>query len=185
MPTSCPKQIPFIVQALLDVKPAPVRILDVGFGCGKYGVLAREYLQVWNHYFERWMSVPLHLTGIEIHKQYVGAIARATYDEILIGDAQKIVPGLDRFDACMLVDTLEHFDHENGERLLTAIAAHARQTVIGIPAVFRPTLPVWGNDHEVHRCAWTPEEFEAFGAVTVYRHDDALVVRIEHREVAP
>jgi hypothetical protein len=183
MPTSCPKQIPSVLQALLDIKPAPRTLLDVGFGCGKYGVLAREYLTVWDHYFEPWGSVPLRLTGIEIHEQYVGAIARATYDEIRVGNALEVVPTLGRYDACLLIDTLEHFSHEDGGRLLSLLAERSKRTIVAIPAIFRPTLKVWDNPHEVHQCTWTPEELTAYGIVQVFRHDAALVVRIDHDEV--
>jgi hypothetical protein len=186
MPTSCPRQIPFILKALLDIKPAPLSLVDVGMGCGKYGLLAREYLTVWDHYFEEWGSVPLHLAGIEYHPLYIGPTQRAIYDEIHIGDALGILPTLGRFDAALLVDTLEHFDHRAGERLLEELGRHVRETIIGIPAVFRPTLPVWGNDLEVHKCAWVIAEFEWFGDVQVYRNDDALVLRLTHRGgVAP
>jgi hypothetical protein len=180
MPTSCPRQIPFILAALLEITPAPKRILDVGFGCGKYGVLAREYLQIWNHYFEDWGSVPLHLTGIESHEQYLGPIARAAYDRILVGDALEIVPTLESYDAALLIDTLEHFTPEEGGRLLSLLAERCGTTIVALPTVYVRTLPVWGNEREVHRCTWTVEHLRQFGDVAVHRNDDALVARIIH-----
>ena len=44
MPTSYPHQINEIVRLVLAVNPAS--LLDIGVGFGKYGFLAREYLEL-------------------------------------------------------------------------------------------------------------------------------------------
>jgi hypothetical protein len=84
-------------------------------------------------------------------------------------------------------------DHGHRARLLKAVlrvegqhwllAERSKRTIVAIPAIFRPTLKVWDNPHEVHQCTWTPEELTAYGIVQVFRHDAALVVRIDHDEV--
>jgi len=46
MPTSHPFQLDDIVQLIIET--APLSILDIGVGFGKYGLLAREYLEIWD-----------------------------------------------------------------------------------------------------------------------------------------
>jgi hypothetical protein len=46
MPTSHPYQLNEIIDLAMKVDPKSV--LDVGVGFGKYGVLLREYLELWD-----------------------------------------------------------------------------------------------------------------------------------------
>ena len=46
MPTSVPYGVPIIAGAARQLRPKSV--LDVGIGFGKYGMLFREYLDIWD-----------------------------------------------------------------------------------------------------------------------------------------
>src|SRR5947207_3113229 len=114
MPTSYPRSISPILEIVLQLRPDSV--LDIGTGSGKYGVLLREYL-------DQWLAGSLQrrarIDGIEAHPAYVGALHRAVYDEVLVGDAVEIVRGLDRrYDLALLVDVFEHLEPARGQRLL-------------------------------------------------------------------
>ena len=176
MPTSHYTQIPAVIQAIIETKPST--LLEIGIGCGKWGILAREYLDVWDRYLEPWGSHHTTIVGIEIHRQYADSPGWAAYDAIHLGDARDIVPTIGTFDCALMVDVLEHFEHEDGEALLRTLLEHCGSVIVAIPAGFFPTIEVWDNPHEIHRAGWTVAEFETLGSVTVYRNEDSLVVRI-------
>jgi predicted SAM-dependent methyltransferase len=59
------------------------------------------------------------------------------YDKIYIGDALNIVPTLDKkYDLILLVDILEHFDYDDGIRLLKMCEQQASNTIISTPDIF-------------------------------------------------
>lgn len=180
MPTSHYVQIPAIISAAIAI--APKSVLEVGIGCGKYGALLREYLTVWGHYFEPWGSVVLVIDGIEIHALYSDSPAWACYDNVSIGDALAIVPGLKRrYDMALMVDVLEHFERDPGRKLLHTLLDHADAVLIGVPASFVETVEVWDNPHEIHRCGWTAEDLDGF-AVEVLHDDDFRVMVVRRCE---
>ena len=57
----------------------PRSILDVGCGFGKYGMLLREYLDVWHERYdkERWQ---VRIVGIEAFEQYRNPFAQRDGD---------------------------------------------------------------------------------------------------------
>lgn len=181
MPTSHWKQISHICEALTALQPDS--LLEIGFGMGKYGVLAREYLDVWGRYFEPWGSHHTRIEGIEVHDLYLTDIARAAYDRIHLGDARVLLPTLGDYHTILLVDVLEHFTLAEGTVLLAECLRHAPHVLIGMPYLFAPTVEVWGNPHEIHRAGGEQYDFTALcpHAVTHYHGD--FVVAILHREV--
>lgn len=177
MPTSHYKQIPAIIETAIALNPRS--ILEVGIGCGKYGALLREYLTVWEHYFEPWGSVALRIDGIEIHPLYQSSPAWACYDAVTVGDAREIVPQLaERYDMALMVDVLEHFSPAEGAALVAALIEKASALLIGVPAFFIPTVEVWGNPHEIHRSEWTAEGLRTLGFQVELIHDDDFRVMV-------
>jgi hypothetical protein len=171
MPTSHYRQIPLIIEATLAINPAS--IIEVGIGCGKYGALLREYLTVWDHYFEPWESRKLIMDGIEIHDLYRSSPAWACYDNVAVGDARLVVPTLGaHYDMALMVDVLEHFTPAHGAALLGALLDKASAILIGLPAVYAPTVKVWDNPHEIHLSGWTAADLEALGMDVEVVHDD-------------
>jgi hypothetical protein len=176
MPTSYYSQIPAVIEAIIDAKPTT--LLEIGIGCGKYGVLAREYLDVWNEYARPWGEKHTTIVGIEIHRQYSDSPAWAAYDAVHIGDARTMLAGLGRFDTILMVDVFEHFEREEGMEFLKRLVAQCDNLIIAVPAGFFPTIEVWDNPHEIHRTGWTLEDFRSVGDVTVWREADSFVVTI-------
>lgn len=149
MPTSNPASIPTIVSVIYNLAPASV--LDVGVGNGKYGFLLREYLELWgdDHSHRR-------IDGIEAHEPYIGAVQRAVYDDIYIGDALTVLPTLNQhYDVALAADILEHFTEADGKRLLYLLAQHATYIVIATPDHEAPQGACFGNEYERHRRQWT------------------------------
>src|SRR4051794_31450104 len=107
MPTSVHHNINTIVTLVSNLQPQ--RVLDIGCGFGKYGVLMREYLDVWNERIARdeWK---VELTAVEAFNRYRNPIHDYVYDKVHYGDAMQIVPTLGDFDTILMLDVIEHLE---------------------------------------------------------------------------
>ena len=179
MPTSSPNQIPTVIEAAITITPHTV--LEVGIGCGKYGALLREYLTVWDHYFEPWDSIPFIMDGIEVHGMYASSPAWACYDNTTVGDARDIVPNIPAgcYDMGLMVDVLEHFEHDEGLVLVSAMLDACKTLLIAVPTHVGATVEVWGNPHEIHKADWTQDFLREHGyTVKVYHDEDYRVMAV-------
>lgn len=117
------------------------RYLDIGVGCGKYGMLAREY--VW----------PTRLDGIEAHADYITPILRLIYDTIYVQDVMKFPFSEQVYDLYLMVDIIEHLTKEDGIKLLERIPG---DIIISTPKKFyQDDCPdIW----ERHKSLWSEED---------------------------
>ena len=165
MPTSNPAQISHVAQRILALRPRSV--LDVGIGFGKYGLLAREYTEVYGcgapnaEYAVRRTQVD----GIEIFEPYVQDLQRMIYDEIMIGDACEIMTTLNNYDLIICVDMLEHLEKERGKEFLVDMKKVGRVSIVIVPIVPPSQGTMYGNPHEAHISMWEEEELSPFGEV--------------------
>ena len=165
MPTSSFDEIPLVLKLLVDLEPAPRRVLDVGIGNGKFGFLCREYLRYW----KPGAPPPVRVDGIEAFPAYVGPLQRAVYDHVYIGDAAAVLPTLpdDGYDLVLLIDVIEHFTREQG----AAILAHCRRVgtvvIAGTPGRFEPQGDAHGNAYERHLSFWSRKDLLELGASLV------------------
>ena len=100
MPTSHPYQIDDIIRLIIET--APKNIIDVGVGFGKYGVLAREYLELWDGIkpYHNWNH---RIDGIDAFKSYLTPLHDFIYDNIYIGNAIDVLPTLEiRYDLLLI-----------------------------------------------------------------------------------
>ena len=161
MPSSQLHQISSITN--LIVLANPMSILDIGSGFGKYGVLAREYLELADEIWRKadWKR---QIDCIEAFEDYLSPLHAFVYDRIYIGDAAQIVPTLkDRYDLILLIDVLEHFDFEVGVKLLNDCLRLANDVVISTPQMFITQNDTFGNPFETHRSLWGKKHFAQFG----------------------
>jgi 2-polyprenyl-3-methyl-5-hydroxy-6-metoxy-1,4-benzoquinol methylase len=160
MPGSRPILIPPICNMMMNLLPSSV--LDVGMGLGKYGVLAREYVDLWGKAAGK--AGKCQVEGIEIVDEYITDWARNAYDEIHIGDAMSIVPNMNRrFDLVLCVEVIEHLEKAQGIDLVKAMVKRCSDRgnlVITTPADFRKQGAVLGNESEIHKCLWTHTDFD-------------------------
>jgi len=161
MPSSDPRTIPFIIGELLALQP--LTILDVGIGYGKWGVLAREYLDGWAGRVER-STWQIAVDGIEIWGPYAEAARQGGYyRNLFVGDAVEVLPTLDDYDVVLLGDVVEHLSRKDGERLLLAAKAKARR---GLVASI-PLGPGWLDNavvgetpFEKHQAVWSRHDIQ-------------------------
>lgn len=158
MPTSDFWTIPHVLEIIRVLRPE--RVLDVGVGFGKYGVLLREYLDVWEERFARddWR---LELHGLEGHEGYANPIWDAVYDEVQVRDLQGwLAEESDtRYDLALMADVLEHFDRAAGDRALDGLLDRSRYLIVTTPLDFHEQGAVLGNPLEEHRSLWGAADF--------------------------
>lgn len=125
MPTSSPVVITEVV-AMVEQAPHE-RVLDVGPGYGKYGLLLREYLN----------AKPDRIDAVEAWAPYVhqfGGWLRAIYDDVYVADVRELGPGhLATYDLVLMVDVLEHLPTLDATALFARIPG---RIVICTPAEF-------------------------------------------------
>lgn len=183
VPSSNPYQINEIAELIMLTQAQSV--LDVGIGFGKYGFLAREYLELWDgrKRYDDWQR---RIDGIEVFPRYVGALQRAIYDEIYVGDALEVLPHLDHhYDLVLLIDVLEHVPEETGVALLEAARRVGRNLIVATPLDIGHQGEVFGNPHETHHFQWTKRHLHPLGGFFVpnrrsliwYGGEDAARVR--------
>lgn len=165
MPTSLLSLAPTIVN-LIEQCPHD-RILDVGPGHGKYGLLAREYLNV----------KPTQLDACEADEGYLvefGWLA-SIYDRIYscpVEDLEADV--LATYDLVLMADVIEHLDVDTARAVLDRIPG---RVVISTPRDFFQNPEHVEHPYETHRSRWGVADFgsrveidasiEQWGAVVV------------------
>lgn len=142
--------------------PDPIgRVLDVGCGNGGTGrlLLARR---------------PERLVGVEINPE-AATRARESYDEVLVGAAEEVLPQLDeRFDTILCYDVLEHLVDpwgvlaEIGRLAVPGARLHvsvpnARHLSLMVDVMLRGTFGYQGAGHrdDTHLRWFTPRDLEA------------------------
>ncbi|MFN7951855.1 MAG: class I SAM-dependent methyltransferase [bacterium] len=165
MPTSQWSQIGVLVDALVRLEPRT--LLDVGVGNGKWGFLAREYLEVFPG------KVPygtrtVRVEGIEAHEPYLGAVHERVYDRIHRGEALEVLAKLDdgSFDVVLLIDILEHMTREVGLAVLEHATRVGRVAIVSVPRDFKERDEFLGNRYEQHVTPWSMAQLRAAGART-------------------
>lgn len=160
MPVSRPNAITHICTAILKLQPK--RVLDIGIGHGKWGMLAREYTDIWNgNYFNH--QVQIH--GIEIYEKYITQLQREIYDHIHFGNVALLLGDFLRFDIVIWGDCIEHLPKKVGINILEILKEYHGVSFVTTPRKFMPQGCVYGNVHETHVSHWTVEDLEPFGNV--------------------
>ena len=156
MPSSRYDLIPRVLDVVVQQKPTS--ILDIGIGFGKWGVLFREYLDIWD-VGEPYENRRLKLYGVEAFESYDNPIWQV-YDKIFTKDALSILPVLSqlgKFDLLFLGDVIEHFTKEEGKRILSEIEYD--KLIIITPRIVSKQEAVYGNSFEIHKSSWSQEDF--------------------------
>jgi SAM-dependent methyltransferase len=156
MPTSVHHNLSTVLTVVTQLNPK--RVLDVGCGFGKYGVLLREYLDIWHERLDRsqWEA---ELVGIEGFERYRCPIHDYVYDKTYFGDACDIVPTLGEFDVVLILDVIEHLEKDRAAELLRQCLARSKAVIVSTPISFYPQHAICDNPYEMHRCHWTRADF--------------------------
>lgn len=157
---SHPANIEAIVEALTAL--APPRILDVGCGFGKWGLIAREAAA--SIAAEAGDLTPdpmaLHVHAIE-NASYFRTVPwlEAIYDQVTWGDVLAMdIGALTRHvDAVLLIDVIEHWPKETGTAFLDACRA---PVIVSTPReVVFYDQDYYGPDCPHHETQWSAADF--------------------------
>jgi 2-polyprenyl-3-methyl-5-hydroxy-6-metoxy-1,4-benzoquinol methylase len=167
MPTSRPYPISYIADKILENQPKTV--LDIGIGFGKYGFLAREYTDIWKNRFRNPQTI---IHGIEVYEDYITTLHREIYTNIFIGNALDILPTLGNYDLITFCDVIEHFNKEDGIKMLDLIRSKSKLAFITTPTLtkFRKRGGMNGNAHEHHIYGWSEDELKEWGEVITFNN---------------
>jgi len=161
MPSSNVNLVPTIVSLIFGCKPR--RVLDVGPGRGKYGLLTREYCSQW---LER-------LDACEAWGGYVTPILTAIYDHIRTGDVLGVSANvLADYDLVLMLDVIEHLEKDAGLALLRRCP---QRVIVATPMEFFQNPEADAIPPERHRSLWTKADFgdriendqSAFGGIVL------------------
>src|SRR5215216_1462982 len=158
MGTSNWQQIPFCVDVLLDV--CPMRVLDLGVGFGRWGMLVREFCEEWKGrtHRENWR---VQLEGIEIFPKNVEEYHHFFYNWIHVGDAAQIIQQMqERWHLIICGDVLQLCSRENAEQLLSRALDLADYVLVNSPIGNGwQRTSMYGNEFEEHRSFWQLSDF--------------------------
>ncbi len=173
MPSSDFTQIGPIVE--LIILSNPTSVLDIGCGFGKYGVLAREYLELWDGR-QRYDDWTRRIDAIEVFESCITPLHRFVYNEILIGDALEVLDALVRcYDLALLVDVIEHLDHETGRALIERCLVRCRNVLLATPTSPGVQGAAFGNPAETHRSVWRWEDLMDLPGCFAVPHPHSLI----------
>lgn len=161
MPTSWYQATPAIIDlVLLD---HPTSILDVGIGFGKYGVLLREALDIPYERYEKkdWL---VRIDGIEGFKPYENPIHTYVYNDMYYDEVYTALSKLQqKYDTVLLIDVLEHFEKQEGFKLLEALLEVTNTSlIVSTPIYPAPQEDYLGNILERHKSRWSVVDFSEF-----------------------
>ena len=177
MPSSHSNQINEIIKIAVAVQPQSV--LDIGVGFGKYGFLMREYLDlaIANECKEGEFTRTKRIDGIEAFPDYIGNLQRSIYDNIFLGDASKIAEELDHtYDLILLIDVFEHFEHEQGLKLLEVLRKKSRNILISTPQHVQEQGAEYGNAFETHQFEWEKKHYQHLPNKTFIDNSYSLIM---------
>lgn len=151
MPTSLLALAPSIVHLAWDAEPQPRKVLDIGPGWGKYGLLLRE-----NFPRDHFSTIE----AIEMEPSYFlgeqGRSISGIYDQLYQGDASLFsAEFFAQYDLVLMLDVIEHVEKEAAIEMLARIPG---RVIVSTPVEFfhnGPGLP----ESETHRSHWTVEDF--------------------------
>lgn len=174
MPTSHPSQINEMVALIMMT--GPKSMLDVGVGFGKFGFLAREYLELWDGE-ERYGEWKVRIDGIEIFESYLTPVHDYIYDDIYRGNASDVLPGMRerQYDLIVMADVLEHFSREDGLALLEQCERVSRNTLVSVPRDVSEQAAAFGNEYERHLSSWSEADFQRGRPSFVLPHPASLI----------
>ncbi|HYE63062.1 MAG TPA: hypothetical protein VD997_13785 [Phycisphaerales bacterium] len=162
MGTSNWQQIPFCIDALMKIEPR--RVLDIGVGFGRWGMIVREFCDVWfsRVFRDQWQ---VHVEGVEAFPKSITDYHHQFYNQIHLGDAAKLIPTLPGpWSVTIYGDVLEHFTKEKAHELLSYSLEHSDYVLVNIPiGEEHPQGDAYGNEFERHLSSWDPADFVPFG----------------------
>lgn len=141
----------------------PLSILDVGAGFGRWGILFREFLEVWGsgNYTGKWERV---IDGVEIFSDYIKPYHYFFYNNIFTEEALSFMKRSSAYyDLINCGDVIEHFEKDKALELIDICLKRSEYLLINIPIGNNwHQDSVNNNEYERHRSVWKVSEFKKY-----------------------
>jgi SAM-dependent methyltransferase len=158
MGTSNWQNISYCIELIRELSPRSV--LDIGAGYGRWGILCREFLDVWEGrtYPESWTT---RIDGVEGFPRNISEYHHYFYSSIECSDAASWLGRLQfHYDLVILGDVLEHFEQDAGREVLEKCLTKSNYVLLSIPLGLNwPQDTRDNNDFERHRSVWHARDF--------------------------
>lgn len=150
----------------------PRSIVDVGCGWGRWGFLAREFLELWAHRFtpDEWA---VHIDAIDAHPGTWTPIHPYVYDRCLEVDVRDWVPDRN-YDVAIACDVIEHLPKDDGLVVLERLKDHCGAVLLGLPLGWGTRQGFDGNPYEAHRSSWEESEVRDIRSWVMTHTEDGL-----------
>jgi predicted SAM-dependent methyltransferase len=141
----------------------PATILDVGAGFGRWGILFREFLEIWdgNKYDGKWER---KIDAVEIYEPYIKEYHKYFYNNVFIENALSFLKRTEnKYDLINLGDVVEHFTKKEGEDIIKECLSKGKFVLITIPiGKHWEQRPENENPHEEHKSIWYNNDFTKY-----------------------
>jgi len=168
MATSYVDQVPHIVHVVKHLKPK--RILDIGKGFGKYGLLLHEYLGVDTSQRispDKKMRDQscIRVDAVEVDADLMLPHMDHFYSEVFQGDIAGIFGQLPRYDLVLMIDVIEHVSKADGQAILQHWLSRHETVLVSTPVSFFEQH-LFQSPYEEHVSHWKLKDFQSLGFVS-------------------
>jgi len=165
LPSSFYGNIPKIIEFIIKWKPQT--ILDIGVGFGKFGLLCREYMDVYDKKaYGKWYT---RIDGIEVWPHSILSHHEQIYDNIYIGNCINVLPLIKiKYDVILMIDVLEHMRKKDGYKCVELIKDKCNRAIFQVPIGDWPQGAIFGNPYEVHISSWQENELRSLGDIEFF-----------------
>ncbi|MBE2255709.1 MAG: class I SAM-dependent methyltransferase [Ignavibacteria bacterium] len=164
MPTSNWQNISYNIDLIKKINPKS--ILDVGVGFGRWGILFREFLELWNETDFSKSDSPdweIKITGIEIFPAYIKPYHHFFYTEIIIKDIKDyLTEANDKFDLINFGDVIEHLTKKDALTIIEKSLNISDYVLINIPIGKNWEQSSNINPYEEHKSIWQISDFKNY-----------------------
>jgi hypothetical protein len=158
-----------VISTILDwMQSLSIRtILDVGVGFGKYGFLAREYLDI-RFGREKPRTWQIEIYGLEPYKPFISGnpIIDYVYNNVFNIDADTFLKEHSlcnvTWDLVFMCDVLEHMEKEESVRILNEFRKRAVNVIVTVPIGPYPQGAIFNNPWEEHKSTWYYVDLEGY-----------------------
>ena len=155
----------------------PFSVLDIGSGFGKYGVLCREYLELWDG--RREYKFLRRIDGVEVFENYITPLHKFIYNNIYTENITELIKKIDyKYDLVLLIDVLEHFTKEEGTWLLNTLLSKNKGIIIGTPKNPSNQKDAFDNVFETHKSMWKKDDLTSFGKYYLIPDNISFIIYI-------
>ena len=185
MASSFSSQIPVIINLIRKLNPQ--KVLDIGKGFGKYGLLIHEYLGIptnkkTNPMLTLQQQSKIVIDAVEVEEDLMLSYLNQIYREIFLGDIFDLYKGLYNYDLILMLDVIEHLDKEKTKKMLKYFLEKGCTIIIATPREFFEQH-LYESKYEEHISHWTAKDFQDIGEVDFQNASGGIVYLLSSQEI--